>query len=254
MKKTADDFYFFIAPIKYRLEFAGIKASRMISLIAVACFPIMYFYIDSFEYDEIYFPNTMLFQKIVLFFLIINVLILFSLLLIKTKLYDPIIYFLVSWGFLEISYVLLIFEYRNFLSNSISEEYQALAFDILLFLPFVFILISIVWYVWMILTGKTHKKYPKVIEMEKKVKGDSDVDSAITKSQGILLIGTSAGIGIGGLMEGSFVLFILLTALAYFIAFVVGKVLIMSFVKFKFPKQYSEKALEATLKREGWGN
>ncbi|ALS02407.1 hypothetical protein ATZ33_13730 [Enterococcus silesiacus] len=254
MKKTADDYYFFIAPIKYRLEFAGIKASRMISLIAVACFPIMYLYIDSFEYEGIYFPNTMLFQVIVLFFLVINVLILFSLLLIKTKIYDPIIHFLVSWGFLEISYVLLIVEYRNFLSNSISKEYQDLAFDILLFLPFVFILISIVWYLWMILTGKTHKKYPKVIEMEKKVKGDSDVDSAITKSQGILLIGTSAGIGIGGLMEGSFVLFILLTALAYFIAFVVGKSLFLSFAKFKFPKHYSEKALEVTLKRDGWEN
>ena len=67
------------------------------------------------------------------------------------------------------------------------------------------------------------------------------------------MIGTSAGIGIGGLMEGSLVLFILLTTLAYFIAFVVGKFLIISFTKFKFPKQYSEKALEATLKREGWG-
>ncbi|MGX7263799.1 hypothetical protein [Enterococcus crotali] len=254
MRKTADDFYFFIAPIKYRLEFAGIKATRTVSLIAVACFPIMYLYIDSLEYEDIYLPITILFQSISAFFLVINVLILCSLLIVKTKIYDPIIYFLTSWGFLELAYVILIFEYSVFLSSRISEKYQALVFDILLSLPFVFMLISLVWYIWMIRTGKTHKKYSKVIKMEKKVKGDSDITNAMTKGQGIVLIGTFAGIGLGGLLEGSLTLFVLLIALVCFMAFIVTKFLIVSYTKFKFSEQYSEKALTVALKKEGWEN
>lgn len=254
MKKNANDFYFFIAPLKYRLEFIGIKAARAINLIGIICLPIMYFYINGLEYDAIQLPITPLFKYIVCFFLVINGLSLLSLLLIKTKYYDSIIYFFTSWTFLEVSYVLIIIEYGVFLSQRLSEEHQVLAFNILLSLPLVFILISLVWYIGMIQTGRTHKKYSKVIQMEKKVKGDSDMNNAITKSQGIILIGTFAGIGLGGLLEGSFTLFVLLIALACFIAFVVVKFLIISYAKFKFPEQYSEKALKVALKKEGWEN
>ncbi|MCA5014305.1 MULTISPECIES: hypothetical protein [unclassified Enterococcus] len=254
MKKTSEDFYFFIAPIKYRLEFAGVKATRGISFIAVACFPIMYLYIDALEYDGIHLPKTILFQSIGAFFLVINMVILCSLLIIKVKLYDPIIYFLTSWGFLELAYVILIFEYGNFLSSRISETHQALVFDILLALPIVFMLTSLVWYIYMIETGKTHRKYYKVIEMEKKVKEGYETNKVMTKSQGIILTGTLAGVGIGSLLEGSFTLFILFTAVAYFISFVVVKFLIISYAKFKFPKQYSEKALIVSLEKEGWKN
>ncbi|MCA5014318.1 MULTISPECIES: hypothetical protein [unclassified Enterococcus] len=250
MKKNADDFYFFIIPMKYRLDFLNIKTARTIILTAIACYPIMYLIIKNFELDGIYLPNTPIFKCIIFFFLTVVSLSVFSFLFRKHKMYDSMVWLLTSLAFLEIAYFLILMEYLSFLRKYISIEWQALIFNILLVIPIIFIFISLGRYIRIIHTGKTHKKYPKVILLEQKFKNESDTNFEEVKSKKFILYASLIGVGLGGMIETSFTLFLVFLGCACLMSWMVPRFLIISYLKFKFPELYLEKNLKISHKKE----
>lgn len=251
MKKNADDFYFFIIPMKYRLDFFNIKTARTTILTAVACYPIMYLIIKNFELDGIYLPNTPIFKCIIFSFLTFVCLSVFSFLFRKHKMYDSIVWLLTGLAFLEIAYFLILMEYLSLLRKYISIEWQASVFNFLLVTPIICVVISLGRYIKMIHTGRTHKKNPKVILLEQKFKNESDINFDQAKSKKFILYASLIGVGLGGMIETSFTLFFIFFGCACLISWMVPRFLIISYLKFKFPEQYLEKNLILSKKKKG---
>lgn len=250
MKNTADNFYYFFVSLKYTLKQTNTKASKTIILTAIACYPIMYVTIKSVQSDNIFLPMTYLFQVISYLFLGFICLSLFSFLITTWRFYEPLIWFLSGIAFLGFAYILIIMEYIAFLIPHISPKKQALVFDILLVIPIVCIIISFGRYIQMIYVGKTHKNQPNVILLEKKYSGQKNLDMEHNTNKNFLLFATFIGVALGGMIETSLTIFIVFLVCAYFISWIVPRIFIISYAKFKFPEQYLEKNLNPSYKKE----
>ncbi|MBP2099088.1 hypothetical protein [Enterococcus rivorum] len=170
MKKTADDFYYFILSIKYGLQILSVKATKTIINIAIVCFPIMFFYVLNVNSEDNIIPFTMLLKSLSLFFFTTFILYLFSFLFVSKKIYESIIWFLASISSLLLAYVLIIFEYSVYLFQYFSQEQQYLIFNFILLFPLFIFTLSLTYYIIKISSGKTHKNDAYVIDLEEKYK------------------------------------------------------------------------------------
>lgn len=250
MKKNADDFYLFIIPVKHRPEQFNTKTARTMILIAIVCYPIMYFFIKNFEDDNIYLPETLIFKGIALFFLIFVCISILSFAFTKFKFYDSLVWLLTSIAFLEIAYFLILMEYLSFLTNKLPLEWATSIFNVLLIIPIFLIVISLGRYIKIINTGEAGRTNQKAATLEKKFNHDSNQSMDLSKNNKFILSASFIGVGLGGMIETSFTLFFIFLGCAYLISWIVSKFLIVAYIKFKFPEQYLDENIKKMLKKE----
>ncbi|MTD40430.1 hypothetical protein GIX45_17760 [Erwinia sp. CPCC 100877] len=154
-------------------------------------------------------------------------------------------------AFLEIAYFIILMEYLSFLIKYISIEWQAPVFNILLLIPIICVVASLGRYITMIQFGKTHKNYPKVTLLEQKFENDSNTNLQQVKSKKFILSASLIGLGLSGMIETSFTLFLIFLGISCLISWMVPRFLIVSYLKFKFPEQYLEKNIIPSYKKKG---
>lgn len=250
MNKNADDFYFFIIPVKYRSEQFNIRTARTIILTAIVCYPVMYFFIKNFEDDNIYLPETLVFKGIALFFLLFVCISIFSFAFKKFKFYDSLVWLLTSIAFIEIAYLLILVEYFSFLANKLPVEWTTTFFNLLLMIPIILIGVSLGRYIKIINTGKAKRTNQKSIILENKFRKDNSQNMDLSKNNKFILYASFIGVGVSGMIETSFTLFFIFLGCAYFISWIVPKFLIIAYIKFKFPEQYLDENIKKMLKKE----
>ena len=251
MKKTADDFYYFIVSIKYGLQIMSIKKLRSFTLTAVACYPIMYLYVRNVRLEGIDLPMTSFFNFINILFFIFTILTFISFIFMKKIFYEPLIWFLTSIAFLEFSYILIIIEYTAFLEKLIPYGQERIWFNFVLSIPVILLTMSLLRYSYKIKLGRAHKNDTKVISLEKKYKEQSmNALQNLSKVQRHTVSIALIGVGLGSFLESSFTLFLFFFICAGIISWTTAKFLIVAYIKFKFPEQYLDENIEKMLKKE----
>ncbi|MEI5990471.1 hypothetical protein A5881_001964 [Enterococcus termitis] len=92
---------------------------------------------------------------------------------------------------------------------------------------------------------EAHKNNKKVIQLDKKYRGEKiAIDNNSTSKRNIILIGTLVGVGTASIVEQSFAIFILFLVCIFFISVAVSRMIFISYMKLKFPKQYSYESIE----------
>lgn len=247
MNKTADYFYLFIIPLKYNLKEFNRKSITLLLLLSVLIYTIMFIYIDV----TMKIPITFLFKSIALFLAAINILGLFILLFKRWKYSEAILWSITCIVLLQYAYVIIIFTYTTFLSNFSFFKKSSIYFDSLLWLPLLISAFFLVKYFYKVNKNEAHKLNKKVILLDKKYKGEQVmIEKKNTSKRNIVLIGTLIGVGTTSIVEHSFPIFMFFLVCISFISIAVSRMIMVSYMKFKFPEQYLEKNLIVSHKKE----
>lgn len=239
MKKIADDYYLFYLPLKYGGEHINVKSINFLNLLALASFPVMFFYIKNLSLQEM--PIPLALTIIIIFFCIILFSLVVSFFIKKTTLYEPTIYFASSLSVLQLAYMLIVVGYASFLSKYIANNNSVLIFTSFLAIPLLIICISAIRYHKLIKSGNANKHNEKVILLEKKYDGET----TLIDGKKIVVYGTFIGVATTSFFtKNPFLFFILILISVCAIPVAVTKFFILSYIKLKFPEQYSEKNLE----------
>jgi hypothetical protein len=243
MKNNADDYYLFILPLKYTLNYSNVKSMKFLIKISIISTLIFFMYIKKLNV-EIY-QHSIIFKMIFYFFILMLFMQVASLFLSKTKIYEAFIYFTGGVSAFQFSYLIIVIGYDYFLSNKqLLIKDEILINQFLFIIPIVLFLYSLLSIMFKIKNKVSYRYSEKTKQLEEKYKKQS----IILEGKSIFLYSILLGVGsLGILNRNPYLLLLLLIICVYFISIYSARYLIISFMKYKFPEEYSQKILEKEL-------
>lgn len=245
-KLSAEDFYYFSLPMTSSA--ANLKAVRFCLWLALGQIIVLPVYF--FSQDSQVLPVTGPLMLIYLLFAIISIISLITLLLFKTLIYESMVYLITSLFFLELSFLFVIVAYVEFFNghnemevfNTLNIEFieqnKIILINQLLLIPIISFICGLAFHFYMIKTGKASKRYKKAGKFKK---NNSNYEKFIPIFFPVILMFTFLNSNLG-IFQGDLIiiLFILGSITSSFFSPVF---MIISYMKLKFPIEYSERPI-----------
>lgn len=246
-KLTSKDFYYFSLPMNSSAS--NLKAVRFCLWLALGQIIVLPVYFTS--QDATVLPITGPLMLVYLFLASVSFLSLITLFLFKITIYDALVYLVTGLFFLELSFLFIIIFYVEFfnahnemeifntINLNIIESKKTILINQLLLIPIVSTICGFLFHIYMIKTGKTNEDYKNAQKYKKNSKQYERIIPILFPIIFIFaLFNSHSEIFKGGMMN---LLFILGSIIC---SFFLPVPIIISYMKLKFPNEYSEKKKE----------
>lgn len=196
---------------------------------------------------EIY-QSSIIFKIAFYFFILMLFIQVASFFLSRIRIYEAFIYFTGGLSAFQFSYLIIVVGYNYFISSEqLLTKTDVLINKFLFIIPLVLFLYSLLNILLKIKNKVSHKDSEKSKQLEEKYKNQS----ILLEGKNIFLYSIFIGIGSIGLFnKNPYLLLLLLIFCIYFISIYSARYLIISFMKYRFPKEYSQKSIDKELVTE----
>ncbi|ALS02409.1 hypothetical protein ATZ33_13740 [Enterococcus silesiacus] len=243
-KLTGDDFFYF--SLTLNSSAIDLKSMKFFLWVAVCQIIVVPVYVISYGQEVL--PQTGPLLLTYLFLSFISLFSLLNLLLFKTKVYEPMAYFMAGLLFLGIAFLLIIVGYTEFFMNhndmevfntlnlSIIEHEKIILINRLILIPPISFILSSCFHLYAIKTGKTSRNHKKAKKYEQNSRNFSKIlPLFFPLILMFVFLNNTLNIIQGNLM------ILLFTLSSVILSVFAPSLIVISYMKKKFPTIYWEK-------------